>query len=261
MNRTLITITLALVIGLALLARGQESTQTKNSRQEKQTGNARSVLIPVVFFPRNETTLSSEVTARVVSAGKDMGDTFTRGEVLICLDKAVFQARKHKAEADLKTTEVELKTVEGLYRDHSRSLMELMRARRTVAQARLNLVVATRELEACSIRAPYPGRVVQLMVHAHELVQKGQKLISIVDDRILRARFLAPSTAFGAVKVGQELTITVTEIGRKVQARVTNISAMVDAASGTFEVYAEVDNQAEKLRAGMVGKLQLRVPE
>ena len=78
-----------------------------------------------------------------------------------------------------------------------------------------------------------------------------------VDDNILLTKFLLPSALFRSVHLGQELNLFVIEASETVVVKVSHISAVLDPASVTFEVYAEVDNTERKLWAGMNGSLSL----
>jgi multidrug efflux pump subunit AcrA (membrane-fusion protein) len=59
------------------------------------------------------------------------------------------------------------------------------------------------------------------------------------------------------VQLGQELELAVSETGETVAMKVSHIAAVLDPASVTFEVCAEVDNRDGDLRAGMNGSLSL----
>lgn len=136
-------------------------------------------------------------------------------------------------------------------------IQEQSDATRNLATATARHDLAVRELDACHLTAPYAGRVARILVHEHELVDRGTPLIEIVDDRTLRARFLVPSRWFGEVRLGQDVAIRVTETDDRVTGHVSHIAATLDPASATFEVYAEVDNADARLRAGMNGWLML----
>lgn len=211
--------------------------------------------IPVLLQPSRKVILSAEVSARLLKIHKEMGESFKEGDILLELDSTVFSAKKSKMEADLKTAETALNAVTRLYKSNSRSQLDLMKAENDKAVAAANLVVAEHELDACSLKAPYSGRVVKVFPDEYELLQCGQELISIVDDRILRARFLAPAKFFSSLKKGDKVLITIPGIPEQFSGNITNISAAIDAASNTLEVYAEVNNEESKLRGGMVGTL------
>lgn len=195
---------------------------------------------------------------------------------------AAARARERHAEAVLEAARANFKATQRLYDDGQASLVDLENARRDVrtaeadcelvaatsakalftaqrevAAARGRLAVAADELEACTIVAPYAGRVARLRISEHELVDRGTPIIEVVDDHVLRAKLLLPSALFRSVQLGQAMKLTVSETGREAVAKVSHIAAVLDPASATFEVYAEVDNADGALRAGMNGWLSL----
>jgi multidrug resistance efflux pump len=137
------------------------------------------------------------------------------------------------------------------------SAKELTRAERELAVAQGNCELARGELEACTIRAPYAGRVARVIVQPYELVQRGTPVMEVVDDGVLLAKFLLPSALFQSVQIGQEVSLTVSETGQTAVARVSHIAAVLDPASVTFEVHAELGNPDGDLRAGMNATLSL----
>jgi multidrug efflux pump subunit AcrA (membrane-fusion protein) len=317
--------------------------------------------VTVVFQPKTEALLSSEVTARVVEVAFAKGKSFPAGATLVRLDDRPYTRRLRKAEAQLQLARVALATEEQRHEDRSAeqqaaaelamaqadfearrriaesgaerakaeaalavaeqnlaaterlaedgeaSLMDLAAsrkektvaaanltiltinqqaalagareavaaaearleqvaasreialatARKELAVAELNLAAAREELAACTVQAPFAGRVDRVAVNEHELVQAGQKLIAIVNGETLEASFLLPSDAIDAVREGLEVTIDVVETGQRVTGRVSSISAQAEPASRTIEVWAEVPNPDGTLRPGMRGVLRL----
>ncbi len=155
------------------------------------------------------------------------------------------------ARRDVQTAQAECELVSAS------AAKELSKAERDVAVAQARCDLAQGELRGCTLKAPYAGRVARVLINENELVERGTPAIEIVDDRVLRAKFLLPSTLFRGVRLGQELHLDVRETGATVVVRISHIAAVLDAASETFEVYAELDNAAGELRAGMNGTLQL----
>jgi len=134
---------------------------------------------------------------------------------------------------------------------------QLAAARKDVALAEGALAVAAHQVQACRVQAPYAGHVVRVLVQAHERVEPGTPLIEIVDDAELLAKFLLPARLFNAVQLGQAITLRVRETGADMQATVSRVSAVLDAASMTFEVHARIDNRDGRLCAGMNATLML----
>ena len=245
-------LTLIFSVFMALPGTSQEHAPATRDTAERST-------ISVVLFPKREAVLSSQVSATVVSILKEKGEAFKAGAPLIELDATLFKARKKKAEVDHEAAQAELAATDKLYQDRSKSLVQLMHARREAAQAEMNLTLATHALESCTIRAPYDGSVRKTMVEEHELVQQGQDLIEIVDDTRLRAKFLAPANAREQIRIGATVKIQLDQrpAPLSLEGTITHIDREDDPASGTFEVYAEVANQEGLVKSGLIGRLAI----
>ncbi len=213
--------------------------------------------ISVILVPHERATLSAEVPSTVENILKEMGQIFKAGEALIQLDKTIYAANRDKARAQVASAKAQFQSKQNLLVDGGASVTEVETARMDLAVAQANLVLAEKRLSACTIRAPYEGRVVKVHVHKHEVVQPGQKLVDIVDDRVLRAQFLVSSTALPHVKLDATVAIEVFETKSVVQATISHVGAVIDPASSSVKVFAEVANQDRKLRGGMRGTVRL----
>jgi RND family efflux transporter MFP subunit len=211
--------------------------------------------IPVILAPHQRAVLSAEVASSVVAIGRELGQPFEKGEMLVQLDATIYEANRDKAAAQVASAKAQLQSKQNLLVDGSASVTEVETARMNLAVARANLIVARKELASCSVVAPFPGRVVEVLVNRHEVVQPGQELIRVVDDSVLRAQFLVPSTLLGELSIGRPVTVEVHETGQQVAGRISHIGGDVDAASSTVKVYAEIPNDAGELRGGMRGSL------
>ncbi len=192
------------------------------------------------------------------------------------------KTRLRHADAILAAAEANLTATQRLHSDNHASNIDLENAKRDMTVARTNrelvtststkeltdakyeltvasgkLNIATERLRACTIVGPWNGRVTRAFVSEHELVDRGAPVIEVIDDRILLAKFLLPSSVFGLLHVGQELHLVVVETSQTVVVNVSHIAAALDPASVTFEVHAEVNNTDGAMRAGMNGWLSL----
>ena len=98
---------------------------------------------------------------------------------------------------------------------------------------------------------------VSVFAEEYELPPPNKQLIEIIDDRTLIAKLLVKVENLQDLKIGKEITITLSSIGSDITAVITRIGAMVDSSSSTIKVEAEVDNSDGKLKAGMIGTASL----
>ncbi len=240
----------ALLLGLACFTL---SLQAQNSYAEQYQPVRRDPAFRIVLSPLHRTQLSSQIVSPVLYINKRMGESFKQGDELIQLDDAIFQANLKKAQASLVKAKTELESKQRLFSDRVASLFEIKDAEANVAVAEADLIKAQKELDAAHIIAPYKGKVVAVNIEEHELAEVGKKILEIVEDQKLIGELLLPSNMLPKVAIGQPISILIKETGEPITAKITRIGAVIDPASSTVKVEAEIDNSADKLRAGMSG--------
>jgi membrane fusion protein, multidrug efflux system len=115
------------------------------------------------------------------------------------------------------------------------------------------------ELDKTRIRAPFAGIVARRYVRAGQKVNLGDRLFWVTAESPLRIRFTLPETFLGWVTKGQQFELTTPDIASlKREAKVIEVSPVVDPSSGTIEVLCQVLGQADRLRPGM--RANVRVP-
>ena len=149
-----------------------------------------------------------------------------------------FEHAQFKAEAD----QWDVKRVEQL----------LINARDTERSLEL-------ELEKTQVTAPFDGIVARRYVRVGQTVARDERLVWVTATGPLRVRFTLPSRFLSQMKVGQRVAVTVPDgnPGREYAARVIQLSPVVDPASGTIEVLAELTAAAPDLRPGMQADVHL----
>lgn len=212
--------------------------------------------LAVMFEPKRQATLSAEASGRAESVTREMGQAFAKGELLVRLDAQPYQQALKKARATLAASAAHMKTTARLHQDKAASETDLRYAERDLATAQANEVLAARDLAACTIEAPFAGRVRRTLVKEHEWVDRGKPVVEILDDSVLLAKILLPSWSIGRVPVGMVMQIAVNETGETVAGKVARVGEVIDAASSTYEIQVEVDNSVRSLRAGMTGALK-----
>ena len=234
---------------------------TYSANAQEDMANKLSEKILVVLYPLKSATLSAEVPSIVKKINHEMGEKFREKEVLIDFDPKFYLADKKKANALLAYTYTAYKTKKNLYNQKSVSGVEFAKAKADLDVAKADLSIASEKLSACSIRAPYHGRVVKLMVKENELVQQGQPLIEIVDDQIMRAKFHVPLRFNGHLDIGQILNVKVRGINKNFECKITHISPQMESNTSTFQMFAEIDNTGNILQGGMTGEIILTHPK
>lgn len=223
--------------------------------QQARQGAGGGLPLSVVFEPREMAEISAEIPGRILKIHKKLGESFRKGETIFEIDDAMYQANLKKAQAAAHATGAAQDITRKMREYKSASKLDEINAGKEAQTAAANLALAKEELKAAVVKAPFDGFVQKTLVREHQFVEKGEPVIELVDDKVLRVRILMPASAYSSMRIGETVTIAVTETGDTVTGRITQIGHVLDPASSTFDVHGEVDNAAGAVRGGMTGTL------
>lgn len=209
---------------------------------------------------KHEAVLSADHRARLIETPVHTGESFNKDDLLLRFDceaqlaesaalSAALQAAKARHESNL-----EMKRYGALGRLDA----VLTEAQMKEAEARLQAIQA--RTKTCEIHAPYAGKVVELLVNAHETVGAEQPLLKIVGDRQLELRLIVPSNWLIWLKPGHSFSFAVDETGQQHQAEVARIGAEVNAVSRTVLIIANFAKPPKGLLPGMSGTAHFKAP-
>lgn len=216
-----------------------------------------------VIAPKIEATLSAQIGGRLLRLPVDRGQMVKSGDVLAEFDCAIEQARAKAAKADLEGARAKLLNLQRLDRMGSVGKVEVH-----IAAAAADMAAAVVEerqaiLRYCVVTAPFSGVVVDVPVHAHESVEAGKPLVSLLDDKSLRIVVLTPSNWTAWLRAGLPLTFRVDETGDSFAARISHIDGRIDPGSQMITVFADPqqgNGRNVPLIAGMTGAAAFTPP-
>ncbi len=239
---------------------------------------------PLVVDNQVELTAEREGTVKEILA--EPGKRVAKGDLLaqlddrqISADLEAARAKTRSTENDLKNWEAEAKVLEADYErarkmwdaqlitkeqlDHARYKAEsdqwdVKRVQELTANSRATERSLELELEKTRIRAPFSGVVARRYVNPGQPVAKGERLFWITATSPLLVRFTLPETFIGKVRRGQTVSVSSPDVaGEEHRARIRQLSPVVDPASGTIDVEAEVLGGADKLYPGMTASIRV----
>ncbi len=217
----------------------------------------------------------------------DAGTRVRKGQLLVKLDDRQVladlegaRAKTASIEADLNNWKAEAKVLEADFErarkmwdaqlitreqfEHARYKAEadqwdVKRVEQLLVNARENQKSLELELEKTQVAAPFDGIVARRYVRVGQTVVRDERLVWLTATGPLRVRFTLPSRFVNQVKVGQQVAVTVADVNPSLRhtARLIQMSPVVDPASGTIEVLAELAGQVSDLRPGMQADVHL----
>lgn len=215
--------------------------------------------IRVLLSPELETTLVSQIPARIAELNAGLGATVNEGDTIVAFDCSEAQARLRMAQAENAGARETLGVKRRLHKLNAAGDIEVSLARAEVEKSAAAIAVNQAQLAQCTVTAPFDGRIVKVHVKPHQGVSAGAPLVELVSDGPLKLRLNVPSRLLNQLKVGTPLDVDINETGRSYPARITAINARVDAVAQAIELEARMDDTAPDLLPGMSGIARLPV--
>jgi membrane fusion protein (multidrug efflux system) len=239
----------------------------------------------------NQVDIEAQREGMVSKIVADAGTMVRKGQLLATLDdrqvvsdRDAAAAKVKSIEFDVKGWEYETKVLEAdLERsekmwesqlitkqdlDHARYKVqadkyETERMRQNLVNAQEALRTSNLELEKTRISAPFDGVVGRRYVRVGDKVTPNEKLFWVTAVGPLRMRFTLPEKFIGTIKLGQQLELATVAVAKdeKHPAKVIAVSPVVDPATGTIEVLAEVVGAPKDLHAGMTANINIPSPK
>ena len=205
--------------------------------------------------PREFTTLSSEIAARIDRINTRVGEHFKKGDALVQFDCAIPHAQRDRAEAVAQQGEKTVAINRRLLQLKSVGQLELEISQAELAKANADLAVAKATMSKCTIPAPFSGVTVEQKAREFQYAAPGQALLDVLDDRGLEVELIAPSRWLSWLKIGDPFSVRIEETEKAYPAKVTRLGGRVDPVSQSIRVIGEIAGEAPELMAGMSGRV------
>jgi RND family efflux transporter MFP subunit len=210
--------------------------------------------------PRQYTTLSSEMAARIDRIATRVGERFKKGEELVAFDCAIQRGQVASARAVVQKAEKVYAINVRLLQLKSIGPLELAVSEAELNKARADLTVAEATAGKCTIAAPFNGITVEQKAREFQYANPGQALLDILETENLEVELIAPSRWLAWLKPGHEFQIRIDETDKTYPARVARLGGRVDPVSQSIKVIGEIATNAPELMAGMSGRVDIAPP-
>ena len=186
------------------------------------------------------------------------GDEVTAGQVLAHLDGDRLRLELNESRARLRKMQRDFERNKDLRGKGllSEGDFEKLRFDLEALQASYNL--ASLELDYTQIKAPIDGVISERYIKIGNTIRVGDPLYRVTGLDPLVAYLHIPEREYRQITAGQPVAIDIDALAnRRVIAAVTRISPIVDAATGTFKITIEINDEARNIKPGMFGRMSI----
>lgn len=201
--------------------------------------------------PSDIVDLSSQTPGIIEEVLVERGDLVKKGQVLVRLKDAVEKATVDLAVARLEFGKRKVQRNEELFQKQLISIHDKDEMETEVKLAEVQLREATEKLRLRTIISPIDGVVVKRLLSPGEYVGEGAVMTIARIDPIYVEVFV-PTAQFRKIRKGMQAEIRPeSPVGGVYRGKVVVVDEVIDAASGTFGVRAELPNPDNRVNAGL----------
>ena len=292
-NAVMWTVALAAMVG-GLTSCGIDMPKQVATSYETMTVKKTDVEVPLKFSAKlkgqTDVTITPQVSGQLMRICVTEGQKVAKGQTLFVIDSRSAQLEVESAEANLQaalasenSAKLEYESNKNLYEKKivSRYMLDnsensYKQAQASVMQARASLNRAKVNLGFCTIAAPVAGLIGEIPVRTGDQVSPGTQLTMVSDNLQMDAEFSVPESlveqmvSAGAVASDREKHLAEmpdatfvmkngTEYPHK--GRISSLTGMVNATTGTLAVKATFPNPDGQLFSGIQGTVVIPMAE
>ncbi|HEU4556147.1 MAG TPA: efflux RND transporter periplasmic adaptor subunit, partial [Chitinophaga sp.] len=196
----------------------------------------------------------------------DEGRAVKAGQLLFKIMPKIYEAELLKAQAEAKAAEIELQNTKALADRNVVSQNELAMAKAKLEKAQAEAALAKTHLAFTEIRAPFDGIIDRLPLKLGSLVDEGELLTSLSDNRQMYAYFNVSEPDYLNYEVSKskgQTQVNLLMANSQVfphEGMVQTIEGEFNNETGNIAFRAIFPNPEKLLRHGETGKVQMVVP-
>lgn len=210
--------------------------------------------IKAVLFPYREAVISARLDSTLMPYRFRIGEKFKEGDTLVTLDDSRYAIEGKRTTEQLNFAKATFEDKKELHAKKFTSDYELKKAQFDFHMAENSLADAKLNLSFCTIKAPFIGKIVEVLTREYETTRPGQPMLRIIDDNQLLAVLNVPMNDLKLTKVGTPVMLKL-DGDRVAAGKIYEVTPQADHRTGTVRIRVLIDNRNGNYAAGMTGEL------
>lgn len=210
--------------------------------------------------PWRSVTLRAETPGTIDAVNVEIGARVEEDDVLVHISLDDREVRLARSRAQVAQSEADLEAAERLFGKKMQSENNVRAARATVAVAEAELAAIQLDIARTFVHAPFDGVIEERSVELGALLERGDSVITVVDDSRLKATAQVPQQSIGSLDIGQPVKVTLIT-GEETNGTMTFISRLADVGTRSYRIEVEIPNTGLKLVSGLSAVLEIPTGE
>lgn len=208
-----------------------------------------------------EVELKPEIAGKIVQLNLKEGAPVTKGQLLIKINDAEFQAQLKKLQLESVLAETQLKREQELIKINGISQQELDVIQNKVNSIKADIEFVQSQIAKTEIRAPFDGWIGLKNVSEGAYVTTATVIANILQINPVKLDFSLPERYSGQVKKGDKVIFTIEGMKKNFIGEVFAVEPKIDMATRTLKVRAICPNSKGTIYPGAFARVQLALAD
>jgi membrane fusion protein (multidrug efflux system) len=199
-----------------------------------------------------------EFSGNLASLNVKAGQRVTKGQILGRVDDAGLSQQVASLENQYALAKTTFERQKNLWNQKIGSEIQYLQAQTQMISAQRGVAQIKAQLGKTIIRAPFSGTIDEVFVEKGQVVSPSmQGLMRIVNLGNMYVSTSVPETYIGKLKVGTEVDVFLTSLGKTYKGKVRQIGNFINPNNRSFGIEVSVPNPENLLRPNQVAKLKI----
>ncbi len=185
------------------------------------------------------------------------GDTVKKGQLLATLAPEDYALVKRLADVQVEAIKPNYERVDQLINEKAMPLATYDEVKGRYEAALTQRQQAQRQLEYTKLKAPCDGVVMERSTAVGQVIGPGMPAVIVLDLSKIKAKFGVAQQDLGLFNLGDSVQVQFPGVEGVRDGTISHIAFVPDLKTRTYEVVVTVDNDDEKLRAGMLAHMMV----
>jgi membrane fusion protein (multidrug efflux system) len=204
----------------------------------------------------NSVVVSAEAMGSVTRVLVTEGATVSKGQVLAQIDNSVIQRNIESMQAQLELATSVYERQKNLWDQNIGTEVQFLQAKTNKEALEKQLASLKEQSDKTRIKSPISGTVDQVIIKAGENIAPGMPAVRIVNTDDLKIQAQVSEAYVTRVKKGNKAIVTIAELKKDVEAKVTFVGKTIDRLSRTFTVEIDLPRDPD-LRPNMTATVKV----
>ncbi len=184
------------------------------------------------------------------------GQQVSRGQVLAQIDNAVILRNIESLKSQVELANTVYERQKNLWSQKIGTEVQFLQAKSSKETLEKGLASLDEQNDMTRIKSPISGTVDQLQVKPGENIAPGMPAARVVNTSELKLTLNISEAHVTSIKVGNKAIVSIPELKRDIEARVTFVGKTIDLMSRTFAVEIQLPSLAD-MRPNMTGVVKV----